>query len=153
MKAARVWVVVSGLAMAGGLAAFAQPQAKQPAGRDPDTGKFYEKYHITQSDDGRRVYLWGFNSDTGELTPITHEDLPEDINEYGHRPGNFRDYFFAEAENGRRIYVWGYNPGEARFRLVSTAGALPDKPAAQPKPKNEPKPSGPPWQQQPPKRN
>ena len=49
--------------------------------------------------------------------------------------------------------VTGTLPPGARAWLVATAGALPDKPAAQPKPKNEPKPSGPPWQQQPPKRN
>jgi hypothetical protein len=159
MRKSGVLIAASGLAMVGGLAAFAQPQNRQPMGKDPETGKFYEKYHITQSDDGRRVYLWGFNSESGEVTPITHADVPQDLTDYGHRPGNFREYHFAESEDGRRVYVWGYNPGEGRFRLVSTAGALPDNKVpqnnpgkekttgAEPKPKREP---GPPWQ---PKRN
>lgn len=126
---ARIGITAAAIAATGGLAALAQPERQDRTGRQPATGKFYSQYHITQSDDGRRVYLWGFDPETGESVAVASEALPEDINDWGNRPGNFRDYFFAHAEDGRRIYVWGYNPGEARFRLVSTAGAKPDRPA------------------------
>jgi hypothetical protein len=137
MSIRRSVTVAAGLAVLAGLSAFAQPgqpaQKGQPKEKERlpgqrDSGQFYRSYHMTQSDDGRTVYLWGFDPDTGETRLIASEETPEDWQDLEPQPGKFREYYFAHSKDGRRVFVWGFNPGEGKIRLVSTARTTEQRP-------------------------
>jgi hypothetical protein len=114
----RTLTVAAGVASVGALAAFTQPE-RGPRLPDAREGKFYPKYHITQGEDGRRVYLWGFDPETGETALVASERAPDNWKDMGVKPGTYRDYYFASSADGKRLFVWGYNPGQGVLRLIS----------------------------------
>lgn len=117
-------VVSLGAALMFGAGMPDQPGAKAPAAkaaaqpRESELGRF----GVTQSEDGRKVFLWGFNGRNASVDllgtgAVTDAQMSGKMDE---TPPIYREYYFGSSKDGRRVFVWGYNPGEGRIELVST---------------------------------
>src|SRR5687767_2611679 len=77
-----------------------QPREPQPRTRPSEFGRV----QVTAGEDGKRVYLWGFNGRTGALEMISTARAPEDADRRAQRDGAppiYREYYFASSNDGK----------------------------------------------------